>query len=114
MLRKPVLDQCDAGWTQDEQKVAEMAFKTAYERETLALLQEVRNRADSVTALEDAWSLHDFLSARRFEIDGKYDFDYPNLLFVFARLVKDGWLSIQELESLEPSKIAKISALSRM
>jgi|APDOM4702015248_1054824.scaffolds.fasta_scaffold319113_2 hypothetical protein len=114
MLRSSVLDQCDAGWTQEEQKVAETAFKTAYEREVAALLQEVRTRADSVTALDEAWSLHDFLSARRFEIDGKYDFNYSELLFVFARLVKDGWLSIQELESLEPTKISKISALARM
>jgi hypothetical protein len=60
------------------------------------------------------WHLHDFLSARRHEVDGKYDYRYSMLIFIFARLVKEGWLHLNELEGLDKSKIAKIAALSRM
>jgi len=35
-------------------------------------------------------------------------------MIVFARPVKEGWLQPQELEGLDPSKRAKIAALSRM
>jgi hypothetical protein len=47
-------------------------------------------------------------------MDGRYDFRFGTLLFVFANLVKDGLLSLDELEGLSADKIAKISAMSRM
>ncbi|MFN7789444.1 MAG: hypothetical protein ACK5QY_13735 [Pseudanabaena sp.] len=34
------------------------------------------------------------------------------MVFVFAGLVKDGWLSLNELEGLNDDKIAKIAALT--
>jgi hypothetical protein len=36
------------------------------------------------------------------------------LIFVFAQLVREGWLHIKDLEGLEVDKIAKVSALTRM
>lgn len=101
-------------WSISEQEVAQSAFERAYHREISALTQVVQERASTIVALEDVWKLHDFLSARRHEIDGKYDYQYPVLMFVFANLIKDGWLGIEELEGLEKEKIAKIAALTRM
>lgn len=101
-------------WTIVEQEAAQEAFNKAYERETTALLQAVRAKASSLAALDDLWQLNDFLSARRHELDGKYDYDSSVLLFVFASLVKDGWLKIDELQSLSRDKLAKISALTRI
>jgi Photoprotection regulator fluorescence recovery protein len=104
----------DTEWSQAEQQVAENAFKKAYEREIDALINEVRSQASNITGIDDMWRLHDFLSGRRHAIDGKYDYRYSMLLFVFADLVKEGWLRVEELEGLEKSKLAKIAALSRM
>ncbi|NJM74095.1 MAG: hypothetical protein HC862_30640, partial [Scytonema sp. RU_4_4] len=53
----------------------------------------------------DLWRLHDFLSARRHEVEGKYDYQYSVLLFVFAGLVKEGWLHLTELEGLDKDKL---------
>lgn len=64
--------------------------------------------------MDDIWQLHDFLSARRHELDGKYDDRESGLIFVFSNLVKEGWLSLDELDGLEPAKLSKISALTRM
>jgi hypothetical protein len=47
-------------------------------------------------------------------MDGRYDFRFATLLFVFANLVKDGLLSLEDLKGLSADKIAKISAMSRM
>jgi Photoprotection regulator fluorescence recovery protein len=104
----------DIQWSNTEQEVAKAAFDKAYEREINALVQEVHQQADAITQLDDIWVLHDFLSARRHDIDGKYDYRYPVLVFVFARLLKEGWLHLEELEGLEPDKLKKVAALSRM
>jgi Photoprotection regulator fluorescence recovery protein len=58
--------------------------------------------------------LHNFLSTKRHEIDGKYDYNYSVLVFVFATLIKQGWLHLDELKGLEQDKITKITSLSRM
>jgi hypothetical protein len=64
--------------------------------------------------LEDLWQISDFLNARRFDLDGKYAFDCETLIFGFARLVKEGWLSPEELSGLARDKVARIRSLSRM
>ncbi|MGG6265822.1 hypothetical protein ACQ4M3_31160 [Leptolyngbya sp. AN03gr2] len=101
-------------WSKTEKEIARSAFDRAYEREIEALIQEVVDRASTVSNQQDIWQLHDFLSARRHEIDGKYDYRYSGLIFVFARLIKENRLSIEELKGLETDKVAKISALIRM
>jgi Photoprotection regulator fluorescence recovery protein len=101
-------------WSIMEEKVAQEAFKIAYEREIAALVKEVRDRTNSIAQINDLWNLHDFLSARRHDIDGKYDYQESALIFVFSRLLKEGWLKIHELEGLSAEKRTKIAVLSRM
>ncbi|HAC63329.1 MAG TPA: hypothetical protein DCF68_07245 [Cyanothece sp. UBA12306] len=104
----------EINWSENEKKAADEIFKRAYEREINSLIEEVRQKAIDTAEIDDLWRLHDFLSARRHEIDGKYDYRYSVLIFVFARLLKEGWLSLDELKALEPNKLAKINALARM
>jgi Photoprotection regulator fluorescence recovery protein len=101
-------------WSDSEQKIARQAFKIAFDREIEALIQEIRYRVGALSNLDELWQLHNFLSARRHEIDGKYDDDPSAMTFVFSTLVKQGWLDLDELTGLERTKLAKISALSRM
>ena len=104
----------NAEWSQTEQTIAQTAFNRAYEREINTLIKEVHEKASAIVELNDVWQLHDFLSARRHEIDGKYDYRYSGLVFVFARLVKEGWLHLNELEGLDKDKLIKVAALARM
>ena len=62
----------------------------------------------------DIWRLHDFLSEKREEIDAKYDYRYSVLIFVFARLLKEGWLKESDLDGLHDDKVSKIIALANM
>ncbi|WP_199337625.1 MULTISPECIES: hypothetical protein [unclassified Nostoc] len=101
-------------WSTTEKEIAKSAFEKAYEREIEAVIQEVRQRASVMTQPNEMWQLHDFLSARRHEIDGKYDYRYSVLIFVFAGLIKDGWLHLDELQGLEKDKLTKVAALTRM
>ena len=102
------------GWSLQEQEIALRVFELAYKREIADLLQTVSAQARTITEAKDMWRLNDFLSSKRHEVDGKYDFRYPYLIVVFARLVKESWLQPHELEGLDPSKLVKIAALSRM
>ena len=104
----------DIGWTTTEEQIAQKAFKKAYEREINDLIQTVRENASKIVELDDLWRLNDFLSAKRHHIDGKYDYSDSVLLFVFAQLIQEGWLYLDDLEGLSKSKLTKISALTRM
>jgi Photoprotection regulator fluorescence recovery protein len=101
-------------WSSTERTIARSAFEKAYSREVGALMSEVRNRSGQLAEIEDLWQLHDFLSARRHDLDGKYDERDSALLFVFAQLVKEGWLSLNELDGLDPQKLTKVAALTRL
>ena len=104
----------NSGWSDTEKKLSHSVFDQAYARETAALVQYVRDQANSLEKLDDLWQLNDFLNARRHDLDGKYDYRYSVLIFVFARLVKEGWLSLEELSGLEKDKLAKIASLASM
>ncbi len=104
----------DVTWSQSEQAIARKAFDMAYEREVEALLQQVQQRAGAIAQLDDLWQLHDFLSTQRHEIDGKYDYRYSVLIFVFAQLIKEGWLQVAELEGLDTEKLTKMKLMTRM
>jgi hypothetical protein len=104
----------DSNWSKTEKQIAQTAFEKAYEREIQALILEVQESAGAIAEISDVWKLHDFLSARRHDIDGKYDYRYSMLIFVFARLIQEGWLHLHELEGLAPDKLTKVKALTRM
>ncbi|MDV2999976.1 MAG: Fluorescence recovery protein [Chroococcopsis gigantea SAG 12.99] len=101
-------------WSENEQIIAANACYQAHDREVKNLIEEVRIRTGEIEEIEDLWRIHDFLSARRHQIDGKYDNRPSALLFVLAQLIKETLISIEELEGLNKDKLAKITALSKM
>jgi hypothetical protein len=104
----------DTQWSVEERAIAQTALSAAQQRELEALVRTVRETASQVNSIDEVWHLHDFLSARRFNIDGKYDDREDELLFVLAQLKRDGWLLPEDLTGLESAKISKIAALTRV
>ncbi|MDC0832377.1 hypothetical protein CKA32_003738 [Geitlerinema sp. FC II] len=104
----------DVNWSTKEKEAAREAFDKAYTREIESLVEEVRQKVAHISEIDEIWKLHDFLSAKRHEIDGKYDYSYSALIFIFSQLLKEGWLTLEELHVLDREKLAKISALARM
>lgn len=101
-------------WSDQEEQIARRVFDIAYRRELSATLAYVRQVAAAIDSPDALWKLHDFLSAKRHEMDGKYDARPSMLIFVFADLIKNGWISLEELQGLEPEKLTRIAALTRM
>ena len=108
-----MMDTMLEGWTDTEQSVAREAFDRAYTRAVQQLVAQVRAKADELKDAETVWQLHDYLSIERHTIEGRFDFRLDGILFVFASLVKDSLLQLDELNGLEAEKLAKIVAMSR-
>lgn len=104
----------DAGWSEAEQIIARCAFDRAQQRAIRGLVEAVQAHAQTLDGVESVWTLHDFLSIQRHAIEGRFDFRLSGLLFVFASLVRDELLSMEELEGLDAVKLAKIAAMSRI
>ena len=90
----------DFKWSNREKQVAKRAFNAALEREHGMLMRQTREMVGKMQEGADLWRLHDFLTDTRREIDEKYDYRYSQLITVFARLIYQGWLTIEELEGL--------------
>jgi len=101
------------GWTDSEQAVAREAFDRAYSRSIEQLVTAVRAQSAALSNAESVWALHDFLSIERHTIEGRFDFRSEGILFVFASLVKDQLLAMDELAGLDADKLSKIAAMSR-
>jgi hypothetical protein len=101
-------------WSNTEREIAHKALKTAFQRESDMMVNLIREQSGEIRCLDDLWKLHDFLSARRHDIDGKYDDSQSMFVFVFARLIKEGWLTLDELDGLDRAKVSKVSLMTRM
>lgn len=68
----------------------------------------------TVTAPSDVWRVHECLSEQRREVDRIYDYRYSVLPLVFSGLMRDGWLTEDDLAGLEQEKIARIKLWARL
>ena len=108
------MQQTDIKWSNEEKQIALAAIQKAYNKEVETLIKTIRENASAISKLEDAWQLHDYLSAKRHEIEGRYDDRESFLLFTLSQMIKDGLTDFSDLAGLEQSKQAKIKMLSRM
>jgi len=101
-----------SGWSEPEQAIAKTAFDRAYARAIDGLIAAVRSQVEGLQTAETVWELHDFLSIQRHVIEGRFDSRSEGILFVFASLVKDGLLQLDELQGLDQDKLGKVKAMA--
>jgi Photoprotection regulator fluorescence recovery protein len=99
-------------WSKSEKSIAQQAFDRAYERECGELLNVVRGMLNQIAEPSDLWRAHDYLTDKRKELAEKYDYRYSVLIYVFARLIGEGWIGEDELDGLSEDKLAKIRFLA--
>ena len=102
----------EQSWSKKEKAIARRAFENAYEKECKDLIEKIQKRASEAKEPSDIWRLHDFLTKKGKEIENKYDYRYSMLILVFARLMQEGWLTVEEIEGLSEDKITKIRYLA--
>jgi hypothetical protein len=104
----------DFKWSKKEKSIARAAFDKAYEKECNQIIGKLKEKSLRLSDPEDIWELHDYLIEIRKEIDDKYDYRYSALIMVFAILLKQHWLKIEELEGLSDYKIDRIKSLANI
>ena len=100
------------GWTEQEQAVGITALNRAQARTIERLIADLHRQVIELQSADQIWQLHDFLSIQRHGIEGRFEFRQESILFVFASLVKEGFLNLDELQGLDAEKLAKIMAMS--
>jgi hypothetical protein len=103
-------------WSPREKKAANAAFETALSRERAAIRRHIEALWRTTNDGTEIWAIRDYLNERARELDQKYDFRYSVLINVFARLMAEGWLTVEDLAGLDIAKrelIRKHSAVWR-
>ncbi len=93
-------------WSKSQKVHARELFDLALSREYDALIKTINST--NVETPEEVWDLHDMLGKKRKELNGKYDYRYSQLIFVFAQLVRGGYLTLEELEPIGEEKLKQI------
>ena len=101
-------------WTATEKKTARRAFDKAFERHCTTITAEARRMLENVAAPSDIWRVQEYLSEHRKTVDRIYQYRYSDLLLVFSRLMRDGWLTEADLVGLQEQKIARIKLGARL
>jgi photoprotection regulator FRP-like protein len=75
------------------------------------MVAEFKARAAAVATLSDMWAIEDYLRQQGRALDELFDYRYSQLLFVFARLIGEGYLDEGQLAGLSDEKLAIIRRL---
>jgi hypothetical protein len=105
------MDFRELKWSKVEKVAARRAFEGAYRKECGAIAAKIKEMAAAASEPEDLWRIHDVLTKQRRQTDEKYDYRYSVLLFVFARLLQEGWIAETDLQGLAHDKIEAIRYL---
>ena len=93
-------------WSKSQKKHARELFDLALEREYKALIEEIN--LVKVESRDEVWELRERLNRKAKEMDRKYDYRYSQLIFVFAQLLREGYLTEDELSVLGEEKLDDI------
>lgn len=99
-------------WTPEEEAVARRAFECGKQRSVEALIETLKEQSCKLDTAESIWSFHDFLSTERYQYEGRADFDFSNILFTLADMIKQSLISYDDLDGLNQLKLSKIKAMS--
>lgn len=99
-------------WTSEEELVARQAFELGKQRSVESLIQTLRDQSQKLDTPESIWSLHDFLSTERYQYEGRMEFDFSNILFSLADMIKQKLIQYDDLNGLNQLKLSKIKAMS--
>lgn len=104
----------DFRWSPAEKKIAREAFDKAYQKECEVIIAKLKKMTAKTKKPDDIWRICDYLTEQRDRTDEKYDYRYSVLIFVFARLIKEGWLTEADLEGIGKDKVEKVQFLLSM
>ena len=101
-------------WSRSEKAIARKAFDAALKRELQEVMEEAKQKASQIKEPPDVWKLERYLTERRKEIDGKYQFRSSRLSQTFGRLLCERRLGETELRGLGEDKLKAIRSCAKV
>jgi hypothetical protein len=98
----------DLRWSSSEKKIARRAYEAAADLVLARALEEFKTKAAAVVTPSDMWDIEDYLRRRRRELDELLDYRYSQLVFVFGRLIHEGYVDEAQLAGLSDDKLEAI------
>jgi hypothetical protein len=98
----------DLHWSPAEKKFARRAFDQALKLALARAMADFKARATAVATPSAMWDIEDHLRLKRHEIDAMFDYRYSQLILVFARLIREGYLDESSLAGLSEEKLGLI------
>jgi len=95
-------------WSSIERAIARRCFERALRQELDAAIRSTKEIAAKIRQPSELWELEHHLTQIRKDIDRKYEYKYSKLVFVFADLVREGKLNIEDLHGLSEEKLRYI------
>ena len=99
-------------WTSEEEAVARQAFDLGKQRSIVTLIDNLKDLSTKLDTPESVWQFHDYLSTERYQYEGRIEFDFSNILFTLADMIKQKLINYDELNGLNQLKLSKIKAMS--
>ena len=99
-------------WTSEEEAVARQAFELGKQRSITTLIENLRDLSTRLDTPESIWQFHDYLSTERYQYEGRMEFDFSNILFTLADMIKQKLIQYDDLDGLNQVKVSKIKAMS--
>ena len=106
--------QNESTWSRSQKAIARKAFDAVLKRELQAVMEEAKQKASRIKEPADVWKLERYLTERRKEIDGKYEFRSSRLTQTFGRLLCDRRFSENELRGLGEDKLKAIRSCAKV
>ena len=94
----------DIKWGSEEKKEARKIFELALKREMEEIKKILRDKIENINDTKNIWEIEKFLTTRRKFIESKYDYRYSKLLIVFGILLKEGYLTKEDILGLDEKK----------
>ena len=100
-------------WSRSEKAIARKAFDAALKRELHEVMQETKKMASQINEPDDLWSLEQYLTERRKDINRKYDPRGSRLKDVLGRLLYENRLGEDDLRGLREEKMKSIRSFAQ-
>ncbi|MGO4129533.1 hypothetical protein AB4Z01_34415 [Inquilinus sp. YAF38] len=103
----------DLKWSASEKKIARRAFEAALDVALARILAEFKAKAAQATTPSEMWDVEEYLRRQRKHIDTTFDYRYSQLTFVFAAVIREGYLDEGSLAGLSEDKLDDIRHVLR-
>ncbi len=99
-------------WSKSEKEIARCVFDRALIEEKDKFIAQFKSRTSRIDDVSQIWEVVEWAERKARYIDTTYRYRYSQLITVFAHLIAERKVNLEELQGLSPDKIESIKRFS--